>query len=84
MASCFYCGEEVLPGEDSGRVGNAPSHLECSFRAVAGSVAHIERRCSCFIPGSEEGDPPGMTRREAAKAALDASYGRAVKFKYEA
>jgi hypothetical protein len=39
------------------------------FRAVAGSVAHLERRCGCFVAGSTEGDPPGMTKRQAALAA---------------
>jgi hypothetical protein len=34
-------------------------------------VAHILRRCSCYSPGSELGDPPGFTKRQAAKAALD-------------
>ena len=37
---------------------------------VAGSVAHIEQRCSCFVQGSDEGDPPGMGLREASQAAL--------------
>jgi hypothetical protein len=47
-------------------------HVECVYRAVAGSVAHIEQRCSCYVPGSTEGDPPGLTKRQAAKAALEA------------
>ena len=45
-------------------------HHECFARCILGSVAHQNRRCSCFVPGSEEEDPPGMTRREAARAAL--------------
>jgi hypothetical protein len=40
------------------------------MRAIIGSVAHVEHRCSCFVPGSTESDPPGMTRREAANAAV--------------
>jgi hypothetical protein len=39
---------------------------------VIGSVAHIERRCGCYVSGSMEGDPPEATRREAARAALNA------------
>jgi len=50
----------------------AGMHQECLFRSIAGPVAHIEHRCGCFIPGSSEGDPPGMTVREAARAALEA------------
>lgn len=69
---CFYCDEPVLPGEESGVVANAASHRECAFRSVAGSLAHVERRCSCFVPGSEEGDPPGLTLREGARAAYHA------------
>lgn len=69
---CFYCHEPVLPGEESGIVTNAASHRECAFRSVAGSLAHMERRCGCFVPGSEEGDPPGLTLRQGARAALDA------------
>lgn len=45
-------------------------HYECAFRSIMGSVAHIQRRCSCFVAGSEAEDPPGMTRRQAALAAV--------------
>ena len=67
---CVWCQEPVLPGEQ-GRVSQ-PMHQECSIRSAVGSVAHIERRCGCYVPGSEEGDPPGMSVREAAKAAASA------------
>jgi hypothetical protein len=46
-------------------------HRECGFRQVGGSVAHLSGFCSCFVPGSNAGDPPGMTKRQAARAALD-------------
>ena len=36
---------------------------------VVGSVGHQLGRCSCF--GGDEDDPPGMTVREAALAAVD-------------
>lgn len=71
---CFYCQEPVLDGEESGNIANAASHRECAFRSIAGSVAHIEGRCSCFGT-RDEGDPPGMSPREAARAAL-AAYRR--------
>lgn len=47
-------------------------HFACGFRAVAGSVAHITRRCGCFVPGSSESDAPELTKRQAARAALGA------------
>lgn len=80
---CIYCDELVTVEDNADTVntpeGPRPAHVECNFRAVMGSVAHIEKRCSCFVPGSEENDPPEMTCREAAKAAVRAwhrSHGR--------
>lgn len=45
-------------------------HLECQLRNIFGSVGHIEGRCSCA--GGDEEDPPGLSRREAARAAVAA------------
>jgi hypothetical protein len=45
-------------------------HVECLLRLTIGSVAHIERRCGCYVAGSTESDPPHMTLREAARAAM--------------
>lgn len=53
-------------------VGDKVAHENCNFRSIVGSVAHIEKRCSCFVAGSTEGDPEGMTKREAANAARKA------------
>ncbi|MEI6196534.1 MAG: helix-turn-helix domain-containing protein [Verrucomicrobiota bacterium] len=39
------------------------------MRSIAGSVGHQNQRCSCF--GGTEDDPPGLTVRQAAQAALD-------------
>jgi hypothetical protein len=66
---CVHCDEPVLPGE-AHPYHTPPAHIECVLLAVLGSVAHLQRRCWCYVPGSEEGDPPGMTRREAALAAV--------------
>ncbi len=73
-ARCFRCGELVLetdkrlyyPGIDQ------PLHQACYIRPLIGSVAHIEKRCSCFVPGAEETDDPSLTRRQAAEASLAA------------
>jgi hypothetical protein len=69
---CLHCGEEIAIGDQiiSTNNGKDAMHKNCGLRGVIGSVAHLERRCSCFIPGAMEGDPPGMTRREAADAAV--------------
>ena len=76
MNICQYCGEPILP-EEEGHSPRVPGHhRECAFRAVGGSVAHIERRCSCFVPGSTENDPPGMTLRQAAEAAITVAWNR--------
>lgn len=70
---CFHCDEavaqgddgEVMPAGDAGR----PIHRECLLRMVAGSVGHQLGTCRCY--GGAEDDPPGMTRREAARAAAE-------------
>jgi hypothetical protein len=67
LSRCSYCNEALEAG-----MGGPKLHHECQFRMVAGSVAHIEKRCSCFVQGSQEGDPPGMGLREAAQAARGA------------
>lgn len=66
---CVWCEEPVLADEQHPMYGQ-PMHQECGVRSVAGSVGHIHGECSCF--GGTEEDPKGMTRREAAKAALEA------------
>lgn len=66
---CEWCGESVLPDEQQVSF-TQPMHRECGFRSVAGSVGHILRRCSCCSKESNLGDPPGLTQREAARAAF--------------
>lgn len=56
-----------------------PRHAECQLRMVLGSVGHIEGRCTCVLGDAGEEDPPGLTAREAAIAAVAAyerKYGR--------
>jgi hypothetical protein len=66
---CADCDEKIVEG-DAGiiMVGGTVEHRECFVRGVMGSVGHQRRECSCF-GGIGNGDPPGMTRREASKAA---------------
>jgi len=60
----------VVPYVNLGEVSEIAYHDECWLRQLLGSVAHIERACSCFGGSADEGDPPQMTRREAAQAAV--------------
>lgn len=72
---CCHCDEPIRIDDHIESYCNGPmAHRECFMRQAIGSVAHQEKRCSCFIPGSDCGDPPGMTRREAAKAAVELFY----------
>lgn len=66
---CRICDEAIADG-DIGTVdqdGNA-EHYECVMRLCIGSVGHLKKRCSCY--GGDEEDPPGMTKRQAAQAAV--------------
>jgi hypothetical protein len=73
---CRWCAEPVDDGPDLTSAPFAESarrngmHPECMFRACAGSVAHIEQRCSCFVPGSTAGDDPRLTERQQAEASV--------------
>lgn len=72
--NCEHCGEPILPTDrvDEMTVNGCMVHFECGARGAIGSLAHVEGRCSCYVPGADELDPPHMTRRQAAKAALEA------------
>ena len=63
---CIRCNEPILPGEANWIVRDM--HDECAIRSAAGSLAHLQMRCSCVVPGAIETDPPELTQREAAKA----------------
>lgn len=74
VGTTCVCTEEIGP-EDSGiiiphfesldRWILQPMHRECFIRNIFGSIAHQEKRCSCF--GGEDSDPDGISQREAAK-----------------
>jgi hypothetical protein len=68
---CVHCDERIEAGDDGWFYANGPvAHRECYLRGVIGSVAHQERRCSCF-GGSARDEEEGMTRRQGAKAAVE-------------
>lgn len=74
---CLHCGEAILPTESIVRmpvVSRAGTvvrrqHYECHMRQIVGGLNHLQGRCSC-CGGTEPPDPPGMTKREAALAAV--------------
>ena len=81
--TCLHCGEAIGLGEVFeqrpiiGVEGASMGHIhhECAARLALGSVGHQKQRCSCY--GGAEEDPPGLPKREAAKAALALAKGRA-------
>jgi len=77
MLTCNWCEEAIHPCGILSLYGmdNRPCHKECLARQLLGSLAHIEGRCGCYVPGSAEGDPPGLSRREAARQAVRAWRG---------
>jgi hypothetical protein len=77
---CHHCKEPILVTE-SGVVMSLLSldgaeliaqHRECHLRQVFGSVGHQLGKCSCR--GGSEDDPPGLTTRDAALAAVNLFY----------
>lgn len=73
--NCLYCEEKILPADRTHTYANGPVvHKECFLRGIFGSVAHLEKRCGCYVPNSTENDPPGLTRREAALLAVKKYY----------
>lgn len=66
---CLRCEEPLSEG---GASRSGDTHQECLMRAVLGSLGHQRMRCSCF--GGTEEDPPHMTKREAALAAVGYAY----------
>lgn len=79
-ALCMHCDEPIAPGDSGVVVPHIDAsrqtslmvrHRECFLRDALGSVGHQLGRCTCF--GGTEEDPPGLTRREAARAAVVAA-----------
>lgn len=74
---CFWCQEPIAPGDRGTFVPVSrldgftvdPQHRECGLRAVIGSIAHLEKRCSCY--GGPDDDDSTMTDRQEALAVWD-------------
>ena len=70
--TCAHCDEPILETDERMpfNAGAVMMHRNCGLRGILGSVAHLQGRCSCYVPGSTEGDPEGLTLRQAAEAAV--------------
>lgn len=72
--SCAWCEEAIVFGDDgllipvAGENREISYHTSCFLRSVVGSVGH-QQNCNCR--GECGGDPEGMTKKEAAQAAVD-------------
>lgn len=76
-SACGRCGEPIALGDDgfvlphhsNAHVRQVAYHYACHLRSVCGGLNHLLGRCTC-CGGTETPDPPGMTKREAAEAAV--------------
>jgi len=78
---CLWCGEPIglrdagfmLPFVGDDKVSEVPYHRACLLREILGSLSHVKRQCSCYVPGATCTctDPPEMTLREAAEAVVE-------------
>lgn len=58
----------VIAGREEDEETRAYYHFNCFLRSIIGSVAHLEGKCTCC--GGSSHEPPGLTRRQAADAAV--------------
>jgi hypothetical protein len=72
IGQCQWCEEPILPGEKVASWGD-PLHWECGLRSVIGGLNHQMGICTCR-GGTEEPDPPDLSRREAAQMAAQFFY----------
>lgn len=73
MADCCFCDEplDALDEAYHRHHGTPPLwHRTCLLRCLVGGVHHQQGVCMC-CGGDRPPDPPGLTRREAAKLATE-------------
>jgi hypothetical protein len=77
---CMHCTERIAAADDGVIIPHRgetvpncdyeatakPYHRECFLRITLGSLAHLERRCSCY--GGHDLDDPNLSPRENAQA----------------
>lgn len=70
-ASCLWCEEHIEETDTGwGQSTDGPwAHLECFMRQMLGSVGHQLHVCRCY--GGPYEDPPGLSTRDAARAAWE-------------
>lgn len=76
-ANCLHC-EEIVGFGDQGvmmlhydgtsAATQQPLHLECHLRMIVGGANHVIGTCTC-CGGTQPPDPPGLSKREAARMA---------------
>lgn len=71
---CAHCDEAIQQGDDGFLIptllgGEYPYHYVCHMRAIIGGVNHLKGICTC-CGGDQEPDPPGLSRYQAAQAAV--------------
>ena len=67
---CAWCDEPIFRGENGVELENGNcEHIECFIVSIVGSVAHQERRCTCY-DGFVDCQQDEISKRETAKAAF--------------
>lgn len=72
MIQCLHCGEIIGPNDPYHRIPSGNSqffHVECFMRMLIGGLNHLRGDCTC-CGGSEPPDPPDVSVRDAARAAV--------------
>ena len=68
---CLWCDEAVLP-DDLMHSLLPGYHYACALRMTLGSIGHVHGCCGCYVKDdTAEDDPPGLTRRQAARLVAD-------------
>jgi hypothetical protein len=67
---CLWCDEPVTDLDLRAPNYGPPMHWECGLRSVVGGLNHQLGRCMC-CGGTEDPDPPHLSRRDAARAAAE-------------
>lgn len=77
---CLHCEEDITADEMPTALTTfylsleGPTerwlHYECNMRSIVGSVGHQRGLCSCRGGPGTMDDPPGMSKRQAACAAV--------------
>jgi hypothetical protein len=78
MDTCLRCEEEIEDLANAERITQVGQgwarlrwlHRECAQRSAIGGLNHLKGTCQCG-GGTDDPDPPEMTKRQAALAAVE-------------